>query len=134
VDEIFCGGVAMGVDTELYTARIGTFYGTCIRMKLRGSEKVGGTSWSIGLVISVLLVVGVVEVNSGLQTELEKSDQILTNVKNQEKETKSINGLLEAHDNEIGSIKVGRKEIGAKLERLSAAIEGLIAEYKHIDQ
>jgi ribosomal protein L7Ae-like RNA K-turn-binding protein len=58
----------------------------------------------------------------------------LTNVKNQEKETKSIKELLEAHNNETGSIKVGRKEIGAKLERLSAAIEVLIAEYKHIDQ
>jgi hypothetical protein len=51
-----------------------------------------------------------VEVNSGLQTELEQSDQILTHVQNQE-ETKTIKQLLEVHNNENGSVKVERNKL-----------------------
>jgi hypothetical protein len=80
----------MGVDVELYRARIGTFYGVRMRMTLRGSKEVDGKIWFIGLVLAVLLVVGGVEMNPVPQAELDKIDQILAHVKNQERETKVI--------------------------------------------
>jgi hypothetical protein len=46
----------------------------------------GNQCWFVGLVIMVLLVVGDVELNPGPTVEQEKLDQILTHVRNQEKE------------------------------------------------
>jgi hypothetical protein len=62
----------------------------------------GRQCWFVGLVIMVLLVVGRVELNPGPTVEQEKIDQILTHVRNQEKESKVIKQLLESHKDEIG--------------------------------
>jgi hypothetical protein len=48
-------------------------------------------------VITVLLVIGGVEVNPGPQVEQGKIDQILAYVKNQENESKIIKQMVELH-------------------------------------
>jgi hypothetical protein len=50
--------------------------------------------WFFGLVVAVLLVIGGVEANSGPQVEEGKIDQILSYVKNQEKESNQADGRI----------------------------------------
>jgi hypothetical protein len=94
----------MGVDIVTYRARIGGFVpgnkgegGVTKKRQDSGLAKV----WFIGLVTAVLLVIGGVEVNPGPQAEQTKIDQILTYVKNQEKEIKAIKNMVEAHKKEM---------------------------------
>ena len=96
-------GVVMSVDTELYRVRIGTFYGTRTRMKLRERRKVDSTIWFTGLVLAIPLVVGGVE-----DTEIVKIDQILAHVKNQEGPACCNSSWKLSH--EIGDMNEGRDE------------------------
>jgi hypothetical protein len=64
--------------------------------------------WFVGLVMMALLVVGGVELNPGPAVKQEKLDQILTHVRNQEREREREQGdkkLLERHNHEIGEMK-----------------------------
>jgi hypothetical protein len=93
----------------------------------------GNQCWFVGLVIMVSLVVGGVELNPGPTVEEEKVDQILTHVRNQERESKVIKKLLETHNHESGEIKNGNKELVVKFEKLSEAINNVMADYKQIE-
>jgi chromosome segregation ATPase len=82
----------------------------------------------------VMLVTGGVEVNLGPLVEQEKIDQILTHVRNQEKESNVIKSLLESHNQEMTEMKKGSNALGLKFEKLTEVIDEVISDYKEIKQ
>jgi uncharacterized protein YoxC len=84
--------------------------------------------------IMALLVIGGVELNPGLPEGQEKTDQISTYVRNQEKECKVIKSLLEPHNQETTKIKKKTNALGSKIEKLSEVINEVIRDYKEIKQ
>jgi hypothetical protein len=82
----------MGADTGTFIRVTQTF---------REVETTGKLFWFLGLVIITLLVTEGVELNSGPPTGQEKIEQILTHVRNQEKDFKVIKIFLEFHNLEI---------------------------------
>jgi hypothetical protein len=119
----------MGVDIVIYCARIGDFVlsnnvesGLSRKRQDSGSAKV----WFIGLVTVILLVIGGVEVNPGPQVEQAKIDQILTYVKNQEKESKVIKHMVEAHKQEMAEMRKGTNSLGPKFDQLSVTVTDMI--------
>lgn len=67
------------------------------------------TGWLFGLVLAVILMVGGVE-----GTDLGKIDEILAYVRNQEKETKVLQQLVEACNHEMADMMAGTNEAGAE--------------------
>jgi hypothetical protein len=124
-----------GVDSGTYRARIDTFRVSSVKKTAATQEVMEGNQCLfVGLVIMVSLVVESVELNPGPTVEEEKLDQILTHVRNQEeRESKVIKKLLEMHNHESGEIKNGNKELVVKFEKLSEAINNVMAEYKQIE-
>lgn len=64
------------------------------------SEMVGKQMWFLGLVLTIPLVIGGVELNPG-----PPADQILSHVKSQARESEVINELLEKHNQEIVDLR-----------------------------
>jgi hypothetical protein len=122
----------MGVDIVTYRARIGGFVsgnkGECGVTKKR-QDSGQAKDWFIGLVTAVLLVIGGVEVNPGPQAEQTKIDQILTYVKNQERESKAIKNMVEAYKKEMAEMRTGTDSLGPKFDQLSAMVTGMINDY-----
>jgi hypothetical protein len=108
----------MGVDIEIYCARIG---GSVLGNKVESSmlkkrqEGCSAEVWFIGLVTVTLLVIGDVETNPGPQIEQVKIDQILAYVKNQEKESKVIKQMFESHKQEMSEMRKDTDALGPKI-------------------
>jgi hypothetical protein len=87
----------MGINIATYRVRIGGF-GLRKKMdrgvQMKGQESSLTKNWFLGLLIAVLLVIGGVEVNPGIQVEQGKINQILAYVKNQDKERKIIKQMV----------------------------------------
>jgi hypothetical protein len=66
-------------------------------IRVKGQESGLIKIWFLGLEVAILLVIGGVEANPGPQVEQGKIDQILSYVKNQEKESKVIKQIVELH-------------------------------------
>jgi DNA repair ATPase RecN len=84
-------------------------------------------------VITVLLVIGGVELNPGPPVCQGKIDQILAHLRNQEK-SKRIKSLLESHKQEINKIKDKTRVFGPKCEKLIEAMYEVFTNYKQIEQ
>jgi hypothetical protein len=100
----------MGVGTETYRTRIGRFAVNKEDGRLAGKREKNGSEnkvWCLGLVATVLLVIGGVLLNRGPQVELSKIVEIISYVNNQGKENKAIKGLLEGHKQEMVEMKKG---------------------------
>jgi hypothetical protein len=82
----------------------------------------------------MLLIIGEAGLNPGLQVEKAKIDQILSYVKNREKEKKAIKELSEAYKLEISNIKKGTEALGTRFEKLSEMINEVITDYDQINQ
>jgi hypothetical protein len=101
----------MGIDSVTYLARIGGFV---VGRKMDSDIGVKGQEngmieiWFFGLVVAVLLVIGA-EANPGPQVEQEKIDQILSYVKNQERESKVIKQMVELHEQEMAEMRKSRR-------------------------
>jgi hypothetical protein len=124
----------VGVDIGTYRTRIGTFRVSSLK-KTAVTHVVmeGNQCWFVGLVMMALLVVGGVELNPGPAVKQEKLDQILTHVRNQEREREQGDKkLLERHNHEIGEMN-RNKELIVKFENLSEAINNVMAECKQIE-
>jgi Na+-transporting methylmalonyl-CoA/oxaloacetate decarboxylase gamma subunit len=67
----------------------------------------GWQTWFWSLLLMVMVVIGEVEVHVGPPVEQEKIDQILTNMKNQEKEPNLIKNVLETHSQKMAKMKKG---------------------------
>lgn len=78
----------------------------------------------------VMVVIGEVEVHVGPPVEQEKIDQILTNMKNQEKEPNLIKNVLETHSQKMAKMKKGADAWGLKFEELTEIIGKVINDYK----
>jgi chromosome segregation ATPase len=79
-------------------------------------------------------VIGGVEANLGPSVEQEKFDQIITHMRNQEKETKVMKNLLESYNQEMVEMKKGSSVISSNFEKLTEAINKVISDYKEIKQ
>jgi hypothetical protein len=81
-----------GVDIGTYRARNGIFAVKSTVKKTTATQEVteGKHGRFVGLVMMVLLAAGGVELNPGPTVEQEKIDQILTHMRNQERESKVI--------------------------------------------
>jgi septal ring factor EnvC (AmiA/AmiB activator) len=66
--------------------------------------------------------------------EWDKIHPILKEVKNQERERKGIQKLLENHNREIDEVERRINEFGVNLEALSEALRGLIVDFKQMEQ
>jgi hypothetical protein len=110
----------MGAGIETYQTRIGRFL---VKEEDRGPEGKREQNdseskvWFLGLVIMALLVIGGIQLNPGQQVQLAKIDQILSYIKNQEKENKAIKGPLEGHKQEMAKMKKGTEAVGSKLDK-----------------
>jgi hypothetical protein len=127
----------MGVDISIYRARIGSFAAKYKQKDTTEGWKVetdGWQTWFWGSVLIVLLVIGGVEENPGPSVEQEKFDQIITHMRNQEKETKVMKNLLESYNQEMVEMKEGSSVISSNFEKLTEAINKVIIDYKEIKQ
>jgi hypothetical protein len=127
----------MGVDIALYRARIGGFiWGNkveCGSVKKR-HDSAFDKVWFSGLVLAIILVIGGVEVNPGPQADQAKIDQILAYVKNQEKDSKLIKQMVEAHKQEMADMRRGTDSLGPKFDQLSEMVTGMIKKLWRIDR
>jgi esterase/lipase len=81
----------------------------------------------------MMLVAGGVKVKPAPPVERDKTDHVLTQLKNQEREL-NVTQKLETHNRETGEVKKTITEFGVKLEKLSAAIRGVISNFKQMEQ
>jgi hypothetical protein len=108
----------MGIDIATYRARVGGFAlgrkaESGIRVKnRRGLAKI----LFLGLVIAILLAIGGVEANPGPQVDQGNIDQILSYVKNQEKESKEIK-MVELYKQEMAEMRKSADTLGLKFDR-----------------
>jgi hypothetical protein len=127
----------MGVGVVIYCTRTGGFAAKkkvesgCSRKRQEsGTDKV----WIIEIVTVILLVIGGVEVNPGPQAEQAKIDQILTYVKNQEKESKVIKQMVEAHKKEMVAMRKEMDSLGHKFNQLCVMVEDMVTDYAEMKQ
>jgi hypothetical protein len=80
--------------------------------RARGQESGVLIMWFLGVVVAVLLVIGGVKVNPGPPAEQGKIDQVLTYVRNQEKESKIIKQMVELHKQEMAEMEKARTLLG----------------------
>jgi hypothetical protein len=128
--------VMMGIDTVTYRARIGGFV---VGRKMDSGIRVKGQNgmikiWFFGLVVAVLLVIGGVEANPGPQVEQGKIDQILSYVKNQEKESKVIKQMVELHKQEMAETRKSTDALGLKFDRVSKIVTEIMNDYGQVKQ
>jgi hypothetical protein len=127
----------MGVDISIYRARIGSFAAKYKKKDTTEGWKVGTDGWQTwfwGFVLIVSLVIGGVEANPGPSVEQDKFDQIITHMRNQEKESKVIKNLLESYNQEMAEMKKRSSVISSNFEKLTKAINKVISDYKEIKQ
>lgn len=80
----------------------------------------------------VLLVIGGVETNPGLQVEQVKTDQILVYTKNQEKEEKALKQMSETSKQEIPEMGKGTDVLGPKFKWLNEMANEVNNDYGQI--
>jgi hypothetical protein len=126
----------MGVEPELYRARMGSFPARKPKVRASQEEEEGGEGacWFPGLILMVILVIGGVELNSDPPSEQDKLDQILAHMRNQECERKAIQKCLETHSQEMTNVIKETKEVKEKLEEISETIRGVIKGFRQMEQ
>jgi hypothetical protein len=81
----------------------------------------GKQIWVLGLIVTMLLMIGEAELNPGLKADQEKINQIIVYFWNQE-EMKDIKSLLETHIKELKEINDAYPDLGTKSDKLTEVI------------
>lgn len=121
---------------EIYRARISMLvrmFNRTGNVILCGPDGFSINMFSVGLVVTILLVTGV-EVKPGPSVDDKKLDPILQPVKNHQLETETIVELIQEHSQEIPDTTKTTDALGTKYEFLNEFINSVINDYNQTKQ
>jgi hypothetical protein len=117
----------MGVDTEEYRARIGSFSGVKWTKKVKGGERKEECNmklWFSGLVIATLLVVGGVEMNTGPFSVKEEAE-IPEFIRKTEGRDIEVRGFMEKIEKPLTGMNTIIAVLSKKTDEGKKAVKGL---------